>query len=224
MSENRVALLGSSRGLGNSLAQALSSVEGVRILGVARKRDLLDAQKNRLGSVFQGFPFDLSKMDDFTRLETELKEFSPHRIVYMAGGGPYGPFDKISFSSHQWAWRVSFEGAARICHWALQQALPPQMILVGSAICETLGDPNGASYAAAKHALRGLYLSLKEERPQWDLRLFSPGYLDTELLPKGAPVRYKKVWDPVEVSGRFVEWMLDDEKIGDHHIESAYPF
>ncbi|NCN41071.1 hypothetical protein GW916_07445, partial [bacterium] len=82
---------------------------------------------------------------------------------------------------------------------------------------------HGASYSAAKHALKGLYLSLRVEKPTWDLRLFSPGYLDTELLPKGASVRYKKVWDPEEVSVRFIDWMLDEELLGDHHSDSAYP-
>jgi len=97
------------------------------------------------------------------------------------------------------------------------------VILVGSTICENQGDRHAASYAAAKHALKGLYESLRLEAPDWDLRMVSPGYLDTELLPKNAPVRYKEVWDPQKVAQEIVEWMKQKSNHGDHKVYPPYP-
>ena len=92
------------------------------------------------------------------------------------------------------------------------------MVLIGSSVCEEKADPLAASYAAAKHAVKGLYDSLRAEAPSWDLRLFSPGYLDTELLPKGAPIRYKTLWQPSEVAARLAAWAFDQNQHGAHEV------
>lgn len=220
--EKRVVLIGASRGLGAEITKVLlASDSHFKLLGVARKSDRLEELVELFPGQFLSLPLDLTQ--DFGPLETKLDAFKPHHIFYVAGGGPFGPFQEKSFASHQWAWKVTFEGAAQVCHWALRQESRPQVILVGSSICEEKPDPMAASYAAAKHALRGLYTSLSKENPLWDLRLFSPGYLDTELLPLGAAVRYKKVWSPFKVAKQFVEWAMDEDQLRTHRSLPAHP-
>ncbi len=227
MEKRKIAVLGSSRGLGAELARVAVS-EGsnqvpFHVLGVARKTEHLSQLKDELGPNFSFLNLDLSKEDDLSHLEGELNDFMPSQIFYVAGGGPYGAFGDRPFHSHQWAWRVTYEAAARICHYALRAHERPQVILIGSAICESQPDLHASSYAAAKHAVKGLYTSLRREYPDWDLRLFSPGYLDTELLPKNAQVRYKKLWEPKVVAHMLFDWSQDKGHFGSHRVLSDHP-
>ncbi|MBK7960771.1 MAG: hypothetical protein IPK04_05925 [Bdellovibrionales bacterium] len=71
-----------------------------------------------------------------------------------------------------------------------------QGIFIGSQIAERNPDINAASYTAAKHALLGIISTLQKEALEGkdtkkaslahDLRLFSPGYMNTSLLPPTA--------------------------------------
>lgn len=223
MKEKRIAVIGASRGLGAELVKSFSSDRSVNLLGVARKREHLESLKNKFGPHFEPLVLDLAQEKSFETLSSELGKFRPDQIFYVAGGGPHGHFQDRPFHSHQWAWRVTFEAAAWVCHWALRQDPQPQVILVGSAICESRPDPLASSYAAAKHALLGLFSSLRKELPKWDLRLFSPGYLDTELLPKTSVVRYKRVWDPKTVAVSLMEWSQDKSQLGSHKSFADYP-
>jgi short-subunit dehydrogenase len=138
----------------------------------------------------------------------KLLQERPERVFYLAGGGPHGNYAAKRWRDHQWALELNLLAPMRLAHQLLNRfpQNSPQLILCGSAIAESNGDVNAASYAAAKHGLKGLFSSLYLENPEWDLRLFSPGYMDTELLPKSAPVRYKKVWDPSEMARDLLEW------------------
>lgn len=212
---DRAVVIGASRGLGAALSKLLVK-GGVEVLGVARKEELLKDLANQSLGKFKPFVFDLLASDGWDSLESILSAHAPSRIYYVAGGGPYGFFKERPFHAHQWAWKVTFEAAARLCHWSLRQARSPQMVLVGSSICEERPDPMASSYAAAKHALKGFYESLRAENKEWDLRLFSPGYLDTELLPKNASVRYKNLWSPHEVAKDLIEWSFNEKYFGEH--------
>ena len=85
--------------------------------------------------------------------------------------------------------------------------------MVGSAIADEKADPGAASYAAGKHALKGLVDSIQEEKPHLDLRIFRPGYVDTELLPPQAKPRKegKIILTPDEAAQIFVSWVLDPQ-------------
>ena len=60
------------------------------------------------------------------------------------------------------------------------------MALVGSAVAQDKPDPGASSYSSAKHGLKGLCESLQKESPKCAIHLFSPGYMDTDLLPANA--------------------------------------
>lgn len=204
---NRVVIIGASRGLGAELC-AIASRQA-EVLGVSRSQ----------GHAARWFKQDLSK--DISPLLETLKEFKPNQIFYVAGGGPFGDFASKDFKDHQWCFRTTFESAARVVHEFLGKS--DQIVLCGSAVAEANADPKAASYAAAKHALKGLYASIIAEKPSTDLRLFSPGYLDTELLPKNASVRYKGVWDPKVVAMDLWQWSENKQGRFGHKIYTNHP-
>ncbi len=215
----KIAVIGASRGLGAQLCLSIPPEHS--ILGIGRKTERLAALRTKAGYHFEGFAADLNSEID--RIIAKLAEYQPSRLFYLAAGGPYGPYSEKSWKDHLWAWKVSFLGAAQIVHAALNfERSPHQIVLCGSSVAEAEGDALAASYASAKHALKGLYQSLRLENPQLDIRLFSPGYLDTELLPKGAAVRYKGVWNPEVVAQEFWDWACSSDHAG-HRSYSRHP-
>jgi short-subunit dehydrogenase len=184
----RIAILGASRGLGRALCQQWATPEN-SIWAVSRRIDSLSPESFASAGAFRASSVDLSRSSDLEIWLPGLLDWEPHTVVYVAGGGAFGPFEMKDFKDHIWAWQVSFLSAARVCHSLMRSDRSPQLLLIGSAVAETQGDPHAASYSAAKHALVGLCRSLWLEKPQWDLRLYSPSYMDTDLLPPRARPR-----------------------------------
>lgn len=183
------ALLGASSGLGLAFHELLieKNVQD-QFLNISRK-----ASPAPRSAPLQA---DFSKEDQWTRVVEVIKDFQPDWILYFAGGGPYGRFDKKNFRDHQWAFRVNFEFPAFLLHQVMQSKLAKissasmNVCLIGSSIAESSPDPMAASYAAAKHALKGLVdsvqLEIQKDGLDFKLHHFSPGYMDTPMLPGNA--------------------------------------
>lgn len=199
----RVVIFGSSRGLGLELFKHVED-QGLRVSGWSRK---------------QG---DISRPEGQQLALDSLAAEPASKVFCVAGGGPYGPFHRREWKDHEWAWQVTFAFPARVLHQLARAALKPQAILIGSAVAESSADPLAASYSAAKHALKGLYTSLRAEYPEWDLRLFSPGYIDTDLLPKNAAVRRLGVYDPARLARELWQWTLTADP-GGHKMYAKHP-
>lgn len=216
-------VLGASRGLGRALCLELLKT-GAPVLGISRKEPVLQS----LAAQFEPGRFeyllaDLSRPEQQREVFDQILAKRPSRVFYVAGGGPHGLFATKKWADHQWALEVNSLAPMRLAHELLRRfEVPPPLILCGSAVAEAQSDPQASSYAAAKHALRGFFSSVAAEYPHWDVRLFSPGYMDTELLPKGAPVRYKELWSPSEVAKDLLSWALDDNGAR-HKVEPLYP-
>ena len=218
MTMEKIVIIGASRGLGAKLSEKIAATH--HVLGVARKKDRLEDVARRAGDNFTFLSADVTK--DMEKIVGAVREFQPQRIFYVAAGGPHGLFARKAWKDHVWAWEVSFLAAAQLVHAVLGLDTPPhQIILCGSAVAESAGDPLGASYCSAKHALLGLHRTLRLEE-LIDLRLFSPGYLDTELLPKGAAIRYKGVWSPSIVADELWQWAQSKDH-GGHRVCQLHP-
>lgn len=217
----RVAVLGASRGLGRSFCERMAmDSRPTQLLLSSRKEKLLEDLKESLLVQHQSFAHgegecaieieicaaDFSREEGQQKVLAALDVFRPQRIFYFSGGGPFGFYEHKEWKDHWWALQVTFLFAARVVHWAMQNHLV-QAVLIGSSICESKGDPQAASYCAAKHGLVGLYQSIRLENPEFDLRLFSPGYLDTQLLPVHAsPRQSMPISSPIEVADVLWNW------------------
>ena len=218
---NRVIVLGASRGLGAEIVKK-AGAEGARVTGFSRK----EAPLKTLGLTVPGFEFhlaDLAKLQGQDTVIRFLLENEVDKIFCVAGGGPYGPFGQANWKDHDWAWEVTFRSHARVLHALAQARRFPQVILVGSSVAESEGDLGAASYAAAKHALKGLHGSLRLDYPAWDLRLVSPGYMNTSLLPLNSTVREGGVYEPIDVANDVWNWCKSAD-IGGHKLYAKHPF
>jgi short-subunit dehydrogenase len=209
-------LLGASRGLGKSFSEVLES-EKCLFQSYSRKNGGLDFSKK------ENWPEILKTIVQSMGVPS-LENF---KIIYFAGGGPYGAYQAKKFADHEWAWRVNFEFPAFLLHSILSlsqgsndSAINGQVCFVGSAIAENKADVNAASYSAAKHALRGLLKSVQGEQNSLDVRLFSPGYMDTDLLPQNAWPRQvgAKIHPPKTVAIEMYKWLQDSTYANGHKV------
>lgn len=229
----KIAVLGASRGLGAEVAKLLGADESVsELLLISRKKNLMDGLKAELIKArpnelkIEIFQADFSRDQEQERSLQALKKFEPTQILYCAGGGPHGPYASKDWKDHLWSFQVNFLFPVRLIHWALHFAENTKklskMIFVGSAVAENALEPNGASYAAGKIALKSLIQNVNSSQNLIDLRLFSPGYMDTELLPKGSkPRKDHGIWSPHRVAAKLVSWLDQDDYQG-HRSLSPY--
>lgn len=211
-------LVGCSRGFGQAFAQWVSSQDKrPKFIFVSRKTQVLQSIAQSQDFVFS---CDLSSSSSVEILISQLREIPFHRFIYFAGGGPFGFFQEKGWKDHLWSWNVSFLSCAELIHTFMASPSLKQIIAIGSAIAENSADPESSSYASAKHALRGLITSIQAENHSFDIRLYSPGYMDTNLLPPQAWPRFEKnlVMDPQEVARDLWQWMQDPSQARQNKI------
>ena len=217
----RTIILGASRGLGAELVRQ-SVADRIPTTGFARK-ELPLKNLSRESDLFEYRIADLTKPEGQDTVIRYLLEQDYDKVFCVAGGGAYQPFGQANWRDHDWAWEVTFRAHARVLHALAQDKRYPQVVLIGSSIAEQAGDKSAASYASAKHALKGLYSSVRLDYPDWDLRLFSPGYMDTSMLPAHAEVRKGGVYNPIDVAYELWTWSNDTD-IGGHKVYPAHPY
>ena len=185
------------------------------LLAARSESDLRELAQKMPGKS-QVFPFDFAKAESLSLLLDEVAARKIKRVFYFAAGGPYGLFASKEWKDHMWSLQVSFLTPSEILHRILTRddlSCVEQIIFVGSLIADDKPDPMAASYASAKHGLKGLVESVQSENSQRDIRFFRPGYMNTGLLPKNAKPRGsgQVLLDPIKVAKQFVDWALDDK-------------
>lgn len=199
LSENeRILVLGGSRGLGKALVEQFQS-QNIFVKSLSRKSEI---------------QADFAKSETWPEILNQIDKLQPTRIFYCAAGGPYGEFQKFDWKDHVWSFKVSFEFPAFLIHSVLKNPITSlqQFCVIGSSIAENQPDPGAASYCAAKHALKGFVSTLQKERSSQslDLRLLSPGYMNTDLLPLGSEPRNQgKAKDPKAIAQLMIHSISD---------------
>ncbi len=204
-----VLILGGSKGLGLALKRQYEA-QGIEVQTLSRTTSP---------------KVDFSKMLEAPGTLQTLKNLKPDKIIYCAGGGPHGNFSAKKFKDHEWAFAVGFLFPAFLLHGILENpgewSSLKQICFIGSAIAEAKPDPQAASYSAAKHALCGLVTSIQgEPHGELDIRLFSPGYMDTGLLPKNAWPRQvgSLVSSPEKVADFLATWLENQDHANQHQV------
>lgn len=199
--------MGGSRGIGLAIGKILEAEAELMIVSRG-----LCSDKFPKATCIQ---LDMTDEKSIHELFVRLRDFNPKRIFYVAGGGPYGEFSKKDFKDHLWAYQLNLLTPAKLLQWGLKVEIG-QMIFFGSAIAESSPDPMSSSYSSSKHGLLGLVTSVRAEKPKTDLRVYSPGYTATSLLPKKAQEKHKEVLlDPALVARDFIQWAYSDN--GEFH-------
>ena len=209
--QDHIAILGASRGLGWALyCQLVQKIPEAKFLLISRKIfDRTEQVSKNTKLLMQ----DFSKIPVAADFINSLIAFKPTQIIYVAGGGPYGSYSSKKWSDHQWALSTTFLYPAELLHILLSRtenfASLRQVTFVGSQIAGNQPDANAASYAAAKHGLRGLLTTIQlESRLKPQVLLFSPGYMQTDLIPAGSwPIQQGLAQNPTAVADQLIEFI-----------------
>lgn len=199
MKKEKILILGARRGLGFEILKLWKSrFPNDEIYASSRQPfEYLDVTT---------FRWDLTVGEDVENLLQTVDKLAPQKVFYIAGGGPYGVYGEKQWKDHQWALQLTFMTPMRLLHQCLNRSFLQQFIVVGSSIAESKPDPGAASYAAAKHGIKGLISSLQTETSK-DLRLFSPGYMNTSMLPQATQHKLRAVIEePTAVASQFIDW------------------
>lgn len=201
---SKVAFLGCSRGLGRAVLDKWDRNDNVLL--VSRKIELLQKVAREFAHS-QIRQCDLTNEGNLADLVELLIQSEVQKIFYFAGGGPHGLFEQKKWTDHEWAFKLNFLSPLKILHTLMREGTLKQFVVVGSSVAENNPEPLGTSYAAAKKAIKGAIESLNARDTQlpFNLQIFSPGYMDTDLLPANAePRKAGLARSPIEVATEFI--------------------
>jgi len=190
MTVSRTLILGGSRGLGKALKALIP--------------DALAVSRTSTESI------DLSKETASNSVLTLVSEYEPSRILYVAGGGPHGPYFQKGIKSHKWAYAVNYFTPIQILNDLIEKSYEGEFIYIGSAIAERSTSDKSLSYSASKTAAKSVILSYDSKLLK--TKVFSPAYMDTDLLPKGSWPRMEcseLVIEPSKVAEVLLNWLND---------------
>ena len=183
-SGKRIWIVGASSGIGQALARELSR-RGARLVLSARSVEPLEtlARELRQGEVV---PVDISDPESLDDARAEiLASGKLDAMITTAALYDPGHVDQIERDSARKLVEVNLLGSL----WFAQSAKGllregGQLVIFGS-VAGYFGLPKGQLYSASKAAVINLVESLRVEyAPEIDVRLISPGFVNTRLTEK----------------------------------------
>ena len=164
-----VAVTGASGGVGRAIAREFAK-HGAAVGLIARGRAGLDAaaqEVSELGGTAYTHPTDVAEFDQVQAAATAIEErLGPIDVwVNNAMTTVFAFFDDVEPDEFERATRVTYLGAVWGTKVALERMLPRDrgtIVQIGSALAYR-GIPLQAPYCGAKHAMKGMFESLRTE-------------------------------------------------------------
>lgn len=184
-----VVITGASSGLGEAAARLLSA-EGATVVLGARRAERIQALADELngsGGKALAIETDVTRREQVERLvDTAVETYGRIDVlINNAGLMPHSPLDRLKVDEWERMVDVNLKGvlygiAAALRHMKGQKA---GHIINVSSVAGHKVTPNGAVYAATKHAVRALSEGLRQEVKPYNIRttIISPGAVATEL-------------------------------------------
>lgn len=184
-------ILGGSKGFGRAISGHL-----------VNSKEL--SRSSRVESV------DFSRPESLSKIIRHMDDYSPEFIFYVAGGGVHGEYFSKPMHSHRWTFEVNFFRPIEIADYLKHTGFQGIFVYIGSSIAERSDSKNSISYAESKKLALKTLLSLDES--ELKVRVFSPPYMDTALLPKKAWPRLETpdlVLNPKKVAKVLLNWLSE---------------
>jgi NAD(P)-dependent dehydrogenase (short-subunit alcohol dehydrogenase family) len=177
-------ITGVSRGLGRSIAQAVLD-QGDIVIGTSRDgSSTLDGKSGRVHVL----PLELTNRDQIfsTVVDAQKLQGKIDVVVNNAGYGLIGAIEETSVEELQHVFDVNFFGAAYVTQAVLPYLREQRSghIINITSIAGFSAPPGSGFYAAAKYALEGMSLSLRQEVAALGIHvtLVEPGAIRTDFL------------------------------------------
>ncbi len=178
-------IIGASDGIGAALARAWAA-RGARLILSARSAGRLEELAASLGPAHMVLPLDVS---DRASLDAAAERIAPvgplDRVVHLAAMYDPGKIAELDPEIAAQIISVNLTGSFHVAQVApLLLRGGGQLALCGS-VAGYIGLPQGQIYSATKAGVINLAQSLRAEMAgRYDVRLISPGFVDTRLTQR----------------------------------------
>lgn len=186
-----VVVTGASVGLGAAISRDLVR-HGATVIGLARRRERLDALRQELGERFVPIPCDVTDEESVARAFDRIREAGCHvdALVNNAGLGRFGEIDTLSVHDFDLQMATNLRGV-----FLCTRAVLPDMkarneaegfggtIINIASVAGLIGNPGIGVYNATKFGLRGFSEALMKEVRDHGIKVscLYPGSIATEF-------------------------------------------
>lgn len=210
----RVWIIGASEGIGAALARVYAA-RGDQVILSARteaRLDLLAVELERLtGRRPQVQPLDIGDAANVAQAVTQIRSTGPlDRVINMAALYDPGQVEELDLSRAADIVQINLTGSLLVARAALQLLRPGGQIALCGSVAGYFGLPQGQIYSATKAGVTNLAESLRNELAgRYDVRLISPGFVDTRLTQKNSFTMPGLL--SADVAGRQIATRLDQK-------------
>lgn len=182
----RVWIIGASDGIGAALARAYAA-RGDRVILSARSTDRLQTLADEMPKgAAEVVGIDIADADDVAAATLRVKAGGPvDRVINMAALYDPGQVEEIDLTQAANIVQVNLTGSLLVARAALDVLRPQGQIALCGSVAGYFGLPQGQIYSATKAGVANLAETLRNEvAGRFDVRLISPGFVDTRLTQK----------------------------------------
>ncbi len=181
-SGERIWIIGASDGIGAALARRWAGA-GARLILSARSGDRLAALAKGLGSGHIVLPLDVSDRASLEAAAGTIAQTGPlDRVVHLAAMYDPGKIADLDPETAAQIVRVNLTGSFHVAQVAPALLRDGGQLALCGSVAGYVGLPQGQIYSATKAGVINLAESLRAELAgRVDVRLISPGFVDTRL-------------------------------------------
>mgnify|MGYP001576262036 FL=1 len=200
---------GAGRGIGRSIARALSGAGASVVLAARTASELRVVQREieKAGGTALAVKTDVSAEADVKRLVSQAAKYFKRLdiVVNNAGIGAYGPLEETAVQAWDESMTVNARGAFLLCREAIPhlRRQKASYIVNISSVVGVKGYVNQGVYGASKHALMGMSKTLAKEVQKDGIRVHAicPGGVATEMITRARPdIEPSELIQPEEIA------------------------
>ena len=176
---SKIWIIGASSGIGAALARHYA---GAELILSARPSDRLDAICAELGA--RALPMDIGARAEIEAACESLQGVD--KIIHLAALYDPGLIAELDPSRAEDLVRVNLMGSFHLAQLAPKALRAGGQLAFCGSVAGYIGLPRGQIYSATKAAVASLAESLQAERPDLDIRLICPGFVETPMTAVNA--------------------------------------
>ena len=180
-------IIGASDGIGAALAWAYAR-RGAQLILSARNEDRLEDLAAVLPCETAVVPVDVADRLSLSQAQATLQAMGPlDRVINMAALYDPGQVEVLDPAKAAQIVNVNLTGSLYVAQTALPLLRQGGQLALCGSVAGYFGLPQGQIYSATKAGVANLAESLRAELAgRVDVRLISPGFVDTRLTQKNA--------------------------------------
>ncbi|HOZ85013.1 MAG TPA: SDR family oxidoreductase [Niabella sp.] len=205
--KNKIAILtGASRGLGAAMAHALTAKE-VKVYGLARNKQRLDALKQNLGENFYPVAIDITNETDIKNWvqQTFSTDYSPDILINNAGVGSFHQIDEMTSDNWYSMINTNLNGmyliTAPLAGLMKKKPGVSHIINIGSILGKT-GRTDSTAYCTTKFGVQGFSEALYQELRHFNIKVtcVSPGSIETDFFNSSGVMPHDNMLHPEDIA------------------------